>query len=490
MLGRIKTFLSTYLNPTHKFTLITVTFIVKLIFFGLYFPAEIVTPGMLGIPGGDTESYFLPIENLLNGGGYIPDYRLPGYGLIYLALRLLFSKIIVYNALIVLQWIVSTLSIYYLAKSVWLVAKRTSLFHITFFLHLFSTSTNVLDYYLLTESFTTSSLIFSIYFLIQHLQKGGNKFLLISGSMICWGIFMRPVLLPILGIYSVIIIWHLYTQRVRPSVILYSIFLMGLPFLIIDTAWIIRNYIQHNRIVPLTTTQYPLDLELTYYNELMGFVIAWGGDRTWWKPDAEIRWFINNEKEFGPYTKDLPNNIYTAEFNRDSLLRIKELIKRIEDPTTDSIDRTQATNTVRMNLKKFTASIRQEKPFLFHFKSKVYLAQKFVVHSGTPFLFQTKFDELNDFKKILKIGYSLLYVLVMTLGSMGIILMLFKLKNLPVGFLLFPALSLYLLLIHPFLGHVEFRYLVPTYPFMLVCTSYIIIFSLDKIRNRSIFSNN
>ena len=482
MHNQLKTFTKDF-SPNDKFTLITVALIVKAIFFVLFFPTEIVTPGMIGVQGGDTDSYFLPIEKLLNEGSYIPDYRMPGYGLIYFIIRLFIDKVLAYNIVIILQWVLSSISIYFLAKSVFIATGKTALFFITFFLYLFSTSTNVLDYYLLTESFSTSALIFSIYFLVTYMNNNLKRSAILSGLFICWSIFMRPVLLPILGIYIFVIVRHFYIQKKTSRSIIINALLICLPFIVFDSIWTIRNYIIHNKLTPLTTTQYPLDIELTYYNELMGFVIAWGGDRTWWNENAEIRWFINNEKKFGPYLKDLPDNIYTSKFNRDSLLKIKEGINIIDNPISDSSTKAKATIKIKKSLKYFTESIAQEKPFLYYIKSKIQIGWKFIAHSGTPWLFQMKFSDLSIFKKMVKITYTIFYILIMVLGFTGILILFVRSKNQHSGILLFPIISLYLLIIHPFLGHVEYRYLIPIYPLMLVCSSYTILVNLEAILN-------
>ena len=52
-------------------------------------------PGFIGVPTGDTSSYFDPIDNLIANGSYSPDFRMPGYGVLYLPFALLFSKAIV-----------------------------------------------------------------------------------------------------------------------------------------------------------------------------------------------------------------------------------------------------------------------------------------------------------------------------------------------------------------------------------------------------------
>src|ERR1700739_2112567 len=59
--------------------------------------------GLWGVEMNDTYGYLIPIENLVNKGAYSPDFRMPGYGMFYLPLYILFSKTLACNLLIIIQ---------------------------------------------------------------------------------------------------------------------------------------------------------------------------------------------------------------------------------------------------------------------------------------------------------------------------------------------------------------------------------------------------
>ena len=63
----------------------------------------------------DSISYLEPIENFVTKGDYLPDHRMPGYGIIYLPLFILFKKSVALNILITLQFFTASISVYILA---------------------------------------------------------------------------------------------------------------------------------------------------------------------------------------------------------------------------------------------------------------------------------------------------------------------------------------------------------------------------------------
>ena len=108
---------------------------------------------------GDSNTYLLPIENLIDHGKYYLDYRMPGYGIFYLPLYFLFSKVVAINILLALQLIVASISTYVLALIARKIFKTDAVFYITFYLYGLSIYANMFDETILTESFTTSFFI-------------------------------------------------------------------------------------------------------------------------------------------------------------------------------------------------------------------------------------------------------------------------------------------------------------------------------------------
>jgi len=133
--------------------------------------------------GGDSSEYIGSIENFIKQGHYITNpqdirtstRRMPGYGAVYYFPRLLFTQANALNILIILQILLSAVSVYYLALTAYLIFQKKTIFYITFFLYVFSTFVSIFDDTVLTESFSTSSLIFAFYFLIKTLNTNSKS---------------------------------------------------------------------------------------------------------------------------------------------------------------------------------------------------------------------------------------------------------------------------------------------------------------------------
>jgi hypothetical protein len=90
-----------------------------------------------------------------------------------------------------------------------------------------------------------------------------------------------------------------------------------------------------------------------------------------------------------------------------------------------------------------------------------------------------KFKEMNILQKAIKLGYYLLLILINTIGFVAGIFYLFK-RN----YLVIIPISLIIVLIIGF-GIVEQRYLLPTYPFFVIITSFFVSTVLSKLKNSS-----
>jgi hypothetical protein len=470
------------LGPEKPWAWLAIGALGKVILFLLLFYNHPQTDGSYAIPGGDTGDYFIPIESLLQGNGYDPDFRLPGYSAVYLVLRLSLEPGDAKIALVFLQWLMSVASIYFLAIGIWNLTNKYVLFVIAFVLYLVSSHSNIYDNYLLTESFATSSLIFSFYFLTEHFRKGTSRSLIWSGIFICWCYFLRPVMLPLIMVLACFVAYKAVKEKGRIRVLLMPVVLFVAPFVIAESLWVGRNFRAHHEFILITQRQYTDDLENSYHKELIDFVIAWGGDRSWWVKSAEIRWFMKNGDMDGPYTKNLPSYIYTSAFNQDSLLHVRDEITRIDNRDTDSATRQQLTHQVKHSLARFTTSIREEKPLLFFGTSKLYLLKIFLLHSGTQLLFPETFGSLGVFEKGIKIFYSAYYYFLLLTGLIGSSLIIINYRKMPPGILLLPTLTLFFITIFPVLGHVEFRYFTPGYPFLILCACIPIAAVLKRLR--------
>ncbi len=431
-------------------------------------------PGLFGSFAGDSQSYLLPVENLIAYGSYDPDYRMPGLAMIYFPLLLAFPKVIACNILILLQVALASYACYCLAKTASAGFRSVPMFYLVFYSYTFSTYANLFDHLILTESLSTSSLIIGSYYFSVYLQSSSKKYLLFTGLWMAWMVFLRPVYAPLPIILVLILIYQ--ERRRGSSVILattYAILLL-LPLIVFDSVWTVRNYQTHKKFIPLTSFYYP-ELESTIIPPMIEFVGSWGGDRTWWNPDAEIRWFgLGIEKGDKLPDTMLPEYIYTSKYNVDSLLRIRQYAFDIFQDRIDAETAVRESQYIRQRLSLYSKSVRVEKPLLYYVRAPLTLMKKFLFHSGTYNLFNKPREMLSPVELSVKILYSVYYLLTVALGLVGLGLIMFKLRGdaLP---LWVATITLYSIILFTFvLRQIEFRYFVPAYPFMTVSACYVV----------------
>ncbi len=133
-------------------------------------------PGFWGQSNGDMMTYIQPVESLLAHQGFQTDVRMPAYPGIYLFFRLFTSQAVACNLVILLQVVVSALSVYVLGLCAVYLFKTDRAFYWAYFIYLFSTFVSVFDGYFLTESLAASASIFFLYCWLRFEAKPANWF--------------------------------------------------------------------------------------------------------------------------------------------------------------------------------------------------------------------------------------------------------------------------------------------------------------------------
>ncbi len=449
-------------------------FIYKLSFDKPAIPNQIYT-ATFATEGGDTYSYLEPIETLIKTGKYtckpFGDYRMPGYGAAYFAIRLFLSTTNSLNVLVLLQLILSSLSAYLLAKIAYLVFRKEKFFYLTFIIYTLSTFVSLFDIILLTESLCTSFLIFSLFFLLNFRKSA--FYLVSAGFLMTWCIFLKPVLAPLLLLFALYVFLKGGKLNLKMSNYNWKgILLFIIPFVIIDGAWIIRNYSKYKKIIPLTSLYYS-QTENHWLGSLYSFMNSFGGSLVYWNPGSDMSFFIPAPEHIKKKKNVLPPAyIYTSKFNYDSLLVVRKLIQDVLHTEGDSIFRHNNEQEVMTRLNTYTKSIKDEKPFLYYISSRFKVFRTFFVHSGTYNLFERPSFELNPLEWTIKVAYSLLYAIVIIGGFLGSFCLIFNgAKN--TEHILVSLIGLYTALVFPFLLKLdESRYFVTGYPFFVLSCIY------------------
>jgi hypothetical protein len=430
----------------------------------------------------DTPSYFLPIENLLkNGkywGGIWEDDRMPGYGWLYLVLRLFLPFTYAANAIVLIQLALSAASVYVLAQIALMIFGRYRYFYATFGLYAISTFTSLYYHILTTESLCTSLLIFSFYFLFKHGKS--LKYILLTGAFIAWCVFLKPVMAGILLLFALYILFRdLKKGRIRDLNWKY-LFIFLIPFVMLDGAWAYRNYKHYNRIIPLTKTTYYSFMEKSYLVHLVKFQQCYGGSNDVTEPKSDV--FFYRPRPFKMKIKVTPPPyIYTSKFNYDSLVMVRDMIHDIDHCPYSYEYKMKRGQIVSAKLDAYAASIKKEKPFLYQVRSRITMFKTYFVHSGTHNLFYKGSWELNKIELLIKVFYSFLYIIVISVGFAGIFYLLFThFRN--ADYLLLSLSGLFFAFVFPLLLRMDqIRYFIPGYPIFLLFAVYLLISLVNRI---------
>lgn len=470
-----RSFYAKLVKPDNWIFWFTLALLVRSIFFLFKVFTEPNTavhyPGTFASEAPDTISYFGPIDNLLRLGTYSDDHRMPGYGWIYFLLRMFLPVASSLNIIALLQLVLASLSVYVLAKLAHKAFSDEFCFYGVFLTFVFSTYSALWDHVLLTESFCTSALIFSLYFLID--VRNSRKRIFLSGLFLTWSIFLRPVTVPLLGLFTLYLFFKNWgPPNGRLALNWKAVILFVAPFLTLDGLWTVRNLHVYKGVYPLMTTVGYKGEKESYFGALLRFIPAFGGSTVYWAPGAEITFFIPLPAHIKAHNTvvNFPNYIFTSKFNYENLVEIQRQIATILDKSTPSDRKLVIEHDVIQRLDSYTASIKIEKPVLFHILSRLRIAKTFLVHSGTYNLFSRPSFQLNRMEMAIKIFYSIVYVLVVLLGFLGSFMLLARLD---IDCALLSLSTVFLALVHPIIFRMdEFRYLTPGYPFLLLAAVF------------------
>ena len=479
---------------------------IRLIIFSFYlieyhqhYPRQ-VEAGIFVITG-DTDSYLLPIENLIDGKGYsLKDQepflgRTPGFLPIYGPLYAIMGQSTARLLLTVLQFSISILSIFILGKISWLLfqSERIVFFTIiTYALSPFVAGYDMLGY---SESFASAFLIFAAYFFLRSYPSDIWQDGLLAGLFLSWAIFLRPIFGLWLPLFPLIYLIHFIFYRKRSLIAAFTqkyIWSLGLVAVICFGAWIIRNQMVAHKFVPLIVPYSESYSTRTYSPEKIHtwkLIVAWGGDIAPWIPQSEAQWFF--AKEETPAYNPFPDYIYTSTYNYDSLLSLRRDYWACFHEYTQSTltaEARQAQQQAYMNrVDSFLDSYKSERAFYRYVVSPIRLFVHFVFPPprayGSPIPFPAV-DQMAGWQYMTKAGMIVYYYLIVAMGFGGLLIMLVRKMY---KHLLFLTLLISIIAVSVLMGRIEHRFMVPMYFWFCMLAAFLIDY-LIQFRNRWINS--
>lgn len=449
------------------------------------------SPAWLGIRGGDTFSYFDPIENWLAHGTYAADLsrietyagRMPGYGIVYAAFRLTgLSADSAGSAMVLAQLLVSLLALWVLLELVQAIFADIRLTKLVGIVLALSTYTVVFDLYLLTESFGASAFVFAIYGLWR--GRTARRYLLLAGVFLTWVVFLRPFMVAFFGVFALWLLLDAWQRnfRINWRRMAAGLGLLGLPLLLADGWWLARNYGIYHRLVPsqsnvLAGYDAPMsDPFLRYY------IGGWGGDAVFWTKDSPAHWFTA-EVAATAMPPNFPAYAYAPHYPVDSLREFRRLLLLSSDTARPRALRQQVDAALLPRIKALGADYRAAHPFRFYVLAPLQLVRKFLFHNGAYRISRIPFAKASPLGKVVRTTYALLFLAVVLLGLLGTALLAWQRRLWP---LLFVTLPVFITLLFPvLLRSIEYRHFVPAYPFMAISACYTALCIWQWLRQRT-----
>ncbi len=458
-----------------SFVIILVIFVIKLItVLYLVFLTNCANPeSVLGIASysGDASSYIAPVDNFINEGHYYyysaKAGRMPYVGLVYYPFRLLFSKQIALSIVVLLQTLIESIAIFYLALLCEKFVKNRKAFWFFIVLSCISLNVTFFDYYILSESFGISFLCICTYHYYQFLaQNRKSTDLIYTGIFLGLAVLFRPYLCLLFLILGVEFIYYEYYHKNKDFVktILRNTLLVSCALIILSAPWIIRNYIVLNKFVPFQQDPYAgynySKADFAYRN----FVTTIGESFIYWDKNSAGCYF---EFHNLPCEYQFPSRIFSKELTMDKIEETKSVYLKYQKNRSDSLE--------KLTIEKFnnlTKIYKKENKLFYYFATPFILCKKFLIHSGSYYLpINKKSVCYHPYQWILKISQSLMYYLCLIFGFVGLVVLFRKDKK--TYFIL--SIPLFLILLFPIiLKGTEFRFFHMAYPFLLIGLCYII----------------
>ncbi|QQR87183.1 MAG: glycosyltransferase family 39 protein [Flavobacteriales bacterium] len=460
-----------FFSPDRRWPWLLLALALKLggvVFFLIYNRAE-AGSRHIALEHGDTFSYLDPIDNLLSTGHYTPDLRMPGYGAVYLLFRLVVEPIIARDLVVLLQMVLAAVAVYVGARLAQRLTGRNAAFVIVFFLLGISPYMSTLESRLCTESFCTSALIFACWLLLRWRDEGRKRWLLLAGALVGWAIFLRPIT----GVALLALAPMAYVST-APTLLKrwWPVVLFLLPFGVADGIWTARNYVVNQAFHPLTNGLYYTNASGRVYWACVDLVRLYGGHSMWWDDRSHVAWFNAYDVGTGlpKNTNGLPppDWFHTPEFNLDSLKDLSARTYHVQESAMDSAERETLTLATVARYRRYVDSAREHFPLRTTIGGRAMNTWNFFWQYGSAGLFFKPWAESSLPAKAMKAYQGAVYLVAIFLGTAAGLLRLFdRRSSMPLRSV--GALAVVGVLMIPLLFQLtEYRYSVPSFPFLLI----------------------
>jgi len=449
-----------------------------LVEFNLNYPESRITKG-IAVTVGDTHTYLLPIENLLDFGTPLFPCRMPGHLLIYGPAYALLGKEGASAALVIVQFIFSTISALFLARIAYILGGSKRAYNAILVIYSMSTFVSVWDFVLSADSLSVSLLITAVYMLLTFRESRQKWRMLVFGLAMSGSIFFRQiavVILPLLIIHIYIISREQGWRESFKAILLGA----GLPF-VMFASWAYYNFQNHNKFIPLVLPLHECSGAFTMERMKVAEMLNnWGLDLIHWKPNSVGQWLNCSEMKTELHA-DLISKT-TSNYNADSLIAIKNAYTAFL--WEKDLNRRQAIGrNFILRADAVIIDYQQQHPFKSRVWGRAQLTAGFMFPKTIDNLPLPSLNKMNGLEVTIKV---FAYVLLLTINLLAIIGSIY--------FVITKNAKAFIIVVIPWavfftlaiwLGWIEQRYFTPIYPFFLVIATMFTTHTMERVKNRS-----
>jgi hypothetical protein len=415
-----------------------------------------------GLYGGDSLTYYYPVDQLIKTGQYYGMCRMPGVLPVYFPLRLFLSEVQAHEVIVFLQLIFDSIATLLLALIALHVFKSKRAFAATILISCATCFVALRNSYLLSDSFCVSSLITSFYFLSNYFNSTQKKHLLYAGIFLSWSIFLRQItILAIPVMATMVIVYH--RKQFRKT--FYAGLFLSIPVALSLGAWTLRNTITFHRpivlVAPLEECMFNLTPELAAIRAL---IIGMGEDFQPWSKGGGAYWFFNQ-----PLNDPLPCPFheyqYTTGMKEADLFQLRADYRAISAPSNSSEVHDSLQQSVVLRANRFLIDYKSEHAFQFHVGNKLRFAGLFLFPGRIDDIPFPAMDKMNFLQKGIK-AWSL--VSLWLVHACALLVLLWWILKREKTKLLWALLPFSFILALSYLGYIEQRYLATSYPFFIL----------------------
>lgn len=421
----------------------------------------------LAVNWGDTNGYLNPIEYWLDQSVPLDACRMPGHLPLYAPLYSMLGREWASVGLIIIQFILSIVSVICLARLAFLILRTKFVYYSTLILYSISTFVSIWDLVLMADSFSISLLIISCYLFWAFLNDNKWKYLIYFGLAFSGSFFFRQISVAIAPVFLILLWQRSYKHIGLKHFIKSSICAFIVPAVFL-ASWSLYNFNQNGRFIlfvkPINECCGAFTLERLKAGEVLN---NWGLNMVHWRPESPGAWFFS--KDFETVIHPDISSKATINYPADSILSLKNAYTKYRNCTNDSA-KTIYGNQFVLKADYIINDFKLQRPWYARVFSRIGLLYSFIFPVTLDNLPLPKRSDMNGLEFLVKISYYALLILINILALVGSIYFFIYTKKIDFYIIIIPWVLCLMLAL--WLGYIEQRYFAPIYPYFLIISVF------------------